>query len=81
MRNLRLFPDERLRPRTARRLNEAPTGWTRSDRQGRQQIFPPRRQLSYFFWACWSLAQASLRVTVRLKTGAPGALSFTSAQK
>jgi|GEM_PF-3213910 len=32
--------------------------------------------IPYFFCACWSLAQGSFRVTVRLKTGAPGALSF-----
>ena len=35
----------------------------------------------FFFTACWSLAQGSFRVTVRLKTGAPGRLSFWSTQK
>jgi hypothetical protein len=37
--------------------------------------------LPYFFCACWILAQASFRVTVRLKTGAPGTLSWLSTQK
>ena len=35
----------------------------------------------FFFTACWSLAQGSFRVTVRLKTGAPGRLSLPSTQK
>ena len=36
---------------------------------------------AYFFCACWSFTQGSFRVTVRLKTGAPGALSLASTQK